>query len=65
MSVFPVGVWPPPFQTAKRLTGIVMLLLGLCMISPVPFGHVVLALVIMFLALVHLEENGAALHLTR
>lgn len=33
--------WPPPFQTAKRLTGIVVFLLGLTMMLPVPFGHVV------------------------
>jgi hypothetical protein len=53
--------WPPPFQTTKRLTGIVMLLLGLSMISPVPFSHVVPALVIMLLALAYLEEDGVAL----
>jgi hypothetical protein len=53
--------WPTPFQTTKRLTGIVMLLLGLSMISPVPFSHVVPALVIMFLALAYLEEDGVAL----
>ena len=53
--------WPTPFQTTKRLTGIVMLLLGLSMISPVPFSHVVPALVIMLLALAYLEEDGVAL----
>jgi hypothetical protein len=53
--------WPTPFQTAKRLTGIVMLLLGLTMVVPVPFSHVVPALVIMLLALAYLEEDGVAL----
>lgn len=53
--------WPLPFQTAKSLTGIVMLLLGLTMISPVPFGHIVPALVMMLLALAYLEEDGVAL----
>ncbi len=53
--------WATPFQTTKRLTGIVMLPLGLTMISPVPFSHVVPALVIMFLALAYLEEDGIAL----
>lgn len=53
--------WPPPFQTAKRLTGVVTLLLGLTMILPVPFGQVVPALVIMLLALAYLEEDGIAL----
>jgi hypothetical protein len=53
--------WPTPFQTTKRLTGIVMLLLGLSMISPVPFSQVVPALVVMLLALAYLEEDGVAL----
>jgi hypothetical protein len=53
--------WPTPFQATKRLAGIVMLLLGLTMVSPVPFSHVVPAFVIMFLALAYLEEDGIAL----
>ena len=53
--------WPTPFQTTKRLTGIVMLLLGLTLISPVPFSHVLPALVIMLVALAYLEEDGVAL----
>jgi hypothetical protein len=53
--------WPTPFQTTKRLTGFVMLLLGLSMISPVPFSQVVPALVVMLLALAYLEEDGIAL----
>ena len=38
-----------------------MLLLGLTLISPVPFGQVVPALVIMLLALAYLERDGVAL----
>jgi len=53
--------WPPPFHATKRLTGIVMLLLGLTMVWPFPFSHVVPALVIMLLALAYLEEDGVAL----
>jgi hypothetical protein len=53
--------WPTPFETTKRLTGTAMLLLGLTMISPMPFSHVVPALVIMLLALAYLEEDGIAL----
>lgn len=53
--------WPAPFQAAKPLTALVMLLLGLTMVAPVPFGHVVPALVIMLLALAYLEEDGIAL----
>ena len=53
--------WVTPFQTTKRLTGLVMLLLGLTLVSPVPFGHIVPALAIMLLALAYLEEDGVAL----
>jgi hypothetical protein len=53
--------WPTLFQTTKPLTGIMMLLLGLSMVSPVPFSQVVPALVIMLLALAYLEEDGIAL----
>ncbi len=52
--------WPPAIQTTRRLTGIVVLLLGLTMILPVPFGHLVPAFVIMLLALAYLEEDGIA-----
>jgi hypothetical protein len=38
-----------------------MLLLGLSLISPVPFSHILPALVIMLLALAYLEEDGVAL----
>ncbi|WP_300782424.1 exopolysaccharide biosynthesis protein [Enhydrobacter sp.] len=53
--------WRTPFETTKRLTGAVMLLLGLSLISPVPFSHILPALVIMLLALAYLEEDGVAL----
>jgi hypothetical protein len=53
--------WPTPFQATKRLTGSVMLLLGLTMVPPLPFGHVLPALAIMLLALAYLEEDGIAL----
>jgi hypothetical protein len=53
--------WPTPFQITKRLTGILILLVGLTLISPVPFSHVVPALVIMLLALAYLEEDGIVL----
>ena len=38
-----------------------MLLLGLTMISPVPFSHVVPAAVVMLLAVAYMEEDGLAL----
>ena len=53
--------WPELFRPTRRLTGVAMLLLGLTLISPVPFSQVVPALVIMMLALAYLEEDGFAL----
>jgi hypothetical protein len=53
--------WPTPFRSTRGLTGIVMLLLGLTLISPVPFSHVLPALAIMLLALAYLEKDGVAL----
>ena len=53
--------WPAVFSTTRRLIGTTMLLVGLTLISPVPFSHVVPALVIMLLALAYLEEDGFAL----
>ena len=53
--------WPMLFQTTERLTGLMMLLLGLSMLLPVPFSQVVPAPVIMLLALAYLEEDGIAL----
>jgi hypothetical protein len=53
--------WPPAIQTTRSLTGFVMMLLGLTMVLPVPFGHLVPAFVILLLALAYLEEDGIAL----
>jgi hypothetical protein len=53
--------WPMLFQTTERLTGLTMLLLGLSMLSPVPFSQIVPAPIIMLLALAYLEEDGIAL----
>jgi hypothetical protein len=53
--------WPDFFLRLRRLTGLAMLLLGLAMMSPVPFSHVLPALVIMLLALAYLEDDGLVL----
>ena len=53
--------WPELFQTTRWMTGLMMLLLGVSMILPVPFGHVVPALVVMLLAVAYMEEDGLAL----
>jgi hypothetical protein len=53
--------WPMHFQSTKRITGLVMLLLGLTMISPVPLSQLLPALVVMLLALAYLERDGMCL----
>ncbi len=53
--------WHAGFRATKRLTGILMLLVGVTLISPFPFSHVIPAIVIMLMALAYLEEDGIAL----
>lgn len=53
--------WPRGFATGRRLTGILVLLLGLTLILPVPFSHIIPAVTIMVLAIAFLEEDGVAL----
>src|SRR5689334_17357060 len=53
--------WSELFQSSRRTVGVVMLLLGLTMISPVPFGHIIPAFVIMLLAVAYMEEDGLVL----
>ena len=53
--------WPELFQSSRRIIGLVMLLLGLTMVSPVPFGHILPAFVVMLLAVAYMEEDGLVL----
>ena len=53
--------WPTVFETARRLVGVAMLLVGVTLVSPVPLTQIVPALVIMLLALAYLEQDGLAL----
>jgi len=53
--------WPAGVRAARRLTGILMLLLGVTMASPFPFSHVIPAIIVMLLALAYLEEDGIVL----
>jgi hypothetical protein len=53
--------WPTPFKTTKRVVGITILLLGVTLVPPVPFGHVLPAFAIMLVALAYLEEDGMVL----
>lgn len=53
--------WATPFQSTKRFTGVVVLLLGVTMFSPVPLGQLLPAVVVMLLAVAYLEKDGVAL----
>jgi hypothetical protein len=53
--------WPTPFEATKRVVGAVILLLGLTLVGPIPFAHIIPALVIMLVALAYLEEDGVML----
>jgi hypothetical protein len=53
--------WGTPFETTKRVVGFVILLLGGTLLAPVPFSHIIPALVIALLAFAFLEEDGVLL----
>lgn len=53
--------WTTRFHSTKRLTGMVIFLLGLTMILPVPLGQLLPAIVVMLMALAYLEKDGLAL----
>jgi hypothetical protein len=53
--------WPTPFETTKRIVGLVVLLLAATLVWPFPFSHIIPALVIMLLSLAYLEEDGVLL----
>jgi hypothetical protein len=50
--------WSQAIRTTKTLTGVVVLLLGVSMVLPVPFGHLFPCLAIIILALAYLEGDG-------
>jgi len=53
--------WRTPFVATKRVVGLVILLLGATLLAPIPFSHIIPALVIMLLAFAFLEEDGVLL----
>jgi hypothetical protein len=53
--------WHTPFEATKRVVGLVVLLLGATLVPPLPFGHVLPALVIMMISFAYLEEDGVFL----
>lgn len=53
--------WHTPFVATQRSLGLIMLLLGATILSPIPFIHVVPLLAIMLLAFSFLEGDGVLL----
>jgi len=53
--------WGTPFEATKRVVGFIILLLCGTLFAPIPFSHVIPAVVIMLLAFAFLEEDGVLL----
>ena len=53
--------WATPFQSTKRVVGVVVLLLSLGLFVPVPMSNVPPALTILLIAFAYLEEDGILL----
>jgi hypothetical protein len=53
--------WPTPFHTTKRVIGAFVLLLGLCLLTPIPLSNVPVGLAIVLVAVAYLEEDGLLL----
>jgi hypothetical protein len=53
--------WPTPFEATKRVVGLSILVLGVCLLIPIPLSNIPPGLVIMLIAIAYLEEDGALL----
>jgi hypothetical protein len=53
--------WHTPFETTKRVIGGFVLLLGVCLLTPIPLSNVPVSLTIVLLAFAYLEEDGILL----
>jgi hypothetical protein len=53
--------WRTPFETTKRVVGVVVLALAPTLVWPFPFSHIIPALVVMLISLAYLEEDGVLL----
>jgi hypothetical protein len=53
--------WATPFQATKRVVGGVVLILGIGLLTPLPFSNVPPALMIGLIAFAYLEEDGVLL----
>lgn len=56
--------WPTPFESTKRVVGLVVMLLALSLLSPMPFMHLIPAVVIMLIAFSFLEKDGLLLSIS-
>jgi hypothetical protein len=55
--------WPTPFLATKRVIGVFVLLLGACLLIPIPLSNVPVGLTIVLIAFSYLEEDGLLLAL--
>ncbi|MGC1584790.1 MAG: exopolysaccharide biosynthesis protein, partial [Rhodomicrobium sp.] len=53
--------WVTPFETTQRVIGGFVLLLGLCLLIPVPLSNIPISLTIVLVAFAYLEEDGLLL----
>jgi hypothetical protein len=53
--------WRTSFEATKRIVGLFVLLLAATLVLPIPFSHIIPALVIMLISFAYLEEDGALL----
>lgn len=53
--------WITPFEATKRVIGVFVLGLGVCLLVPIPFSNVPISLTVMLIAFAHLEEDGILL----
>jgi hypothetical protein len=53
--------WSTPFETSKRVTGAVVLLLGVCLLAPLPLSNIPISLAVVLVAFAYLEEDGILL----
>jgi hypothetical protein len=55
--------WSTPFEATKRVIGGVVLILGVCLLAPLPLSNLPVGLTIVLLAFAYLEEDGVLLGL--
>lgn len=53
--------WVTPFEATKRVIGGFVLLLGLCLLVPLPLSNIPVSLTIVLVAFAYLEEDGLLL----